>query len=83
MNTVTYTEARNSFASTIDRVVENHTPIIITRQKKESVVIISLEDFNSYQETIYLMQSQNNAKRLNKSILELENGLGFEKDLIE
>lgn len=83
MNTITYTEARNSFASTIDRVVENHTPTIITRQKKESVVIISLEDFNSYQETIYLMQSRNNSEKLNQSISELENGLGFEKDLIE
>ena len=83
MNTITYTEARNNFAPLIDKVVENHTPTIVTRQKKESVVLISLEDFKSYQETIYLLQSRKNGERLNRSIQELEQGLGTERDLIE
>lgn len=83
MNSISYTEARNHLATTIDLVVENHSPTIITRQKKESVVLISLEDFRSYEETIYLLQSSKNAKRLNHSIEELESGNGIERDIVE
>ena len=67
----------------MDTVALNHTPITITRQNKEPIVMISLEDYNSMQETTYLMQSTNNANRLNSAILELEAGLGETKELIE
>ena len=83
MQTSTFSLTRKHLASTMDAVVTNHTPITITRQNKEAVVMISLKDFNSMQETAYLMQSSNNASRLNEAIQELESGLGKSRDLIE
>ena len=82
MKTINFSQTRNNLASTFDMVVENSTPIIVTRQNKEPVVLISLKDFRSLEETIYLMQSQANAQRLNRSIAELEAGNGLEKELI-
>jgi len=67
----------------MDIIINNHTPITITRQNKEPVVMISLEDYKSIQETAYLMQSSNNANRLNSAIAELEAGFGDTKELIE
>ena len=83
MNTTTFTQARQNLASTMDYVAQNHTPITITRQNKEPIVMISLSDFKSFEETAYLMQSAKNATRLNKAIEELESGKGVQKELIE
>jgi antitoxin YefM len=83
MQTATFTQTRQHLATTMDDVVLNHTPVTITRQNKEAVVMISLQDFNAMQETAYLMQSSNNASRLNEAIEQLEAGLGQKRDLIE
>ena len=83
MQTSTFSYTRQNLATTMDMVILNHTPITITRQNKEPVVMISLEDFKSMEETAYLMQSFNNSKRLNNAIDELEKGLGETKELIE
>ncbi len=58
-------------------------PVVVTRQNKESVVIISMKDYRAMEETAYLMQSKANAKRLNRSIAQLEAGLGKKRELIE
>jgi antitoxin YefM len=83
MRTQTFSYARQHLASTMDIVVDNHTPMTITRQNKEPVVMMSLKDYQSIQETSYLMQSANNANRINSAIAELEAGLGTTKKLIE
>jgi len=83
MQTQTFSYARQHLASTMDIVVNNHTPMTITRQNKEPVVMMSLKDYQSIQETSYLMQSANNANRINSAIAELEAGLGTTKKLIE
>ncbi len=83
MQTATFSYTRQHLASTMDIVVNNHTPVTITRQNKEPIVMISLEDFKSMEETAYLMQSISNASRLNSAISELENGLGTKRELIE
>jgi len=76
MQTQTFSYARQNLASTMDIVANNHTPMTITRQNKEPIVMISLKDYQSIQETLYLMQSANNANRINDAIAELEAGLG-------
>lgn len=83
MKTITFSQTRQSLADTMNDVIDNHSPVVITRQNKESVVMISLEDYKSMEETAYLMQSINNASRLNSSIQELESGLSKERELIE
>jgi antitoxin YefM len=73
MEAITYTEARNHLAAAIDRVTENHEPIIITRRGGQAVVMLSLEDFNAWQETEYLTRSAANAADLLQAVEELRN----------
>lgn len=83
MNAITYTEARSNLANTIKRVCQDHNPIIITRKRENSVVMMSLDDYESITETAYLLRSPKNARRLLDSIKELEDGRGRERSLIE
>ncbi len=83
MNAITYSQARSELAKTMDKVCDDHTPIIITRKNQRSVVMISLEDYESLEETAYLLRSPRNARRLLESIAELESGGGNERALIE
>lgn len=82
MDSITYTAARANLAATMDRVSENHEPVIITRNE-QSVVMMSLEDYNSIEETAYLLRSPKNAMRLLQGIMELESGRGKVRKLIE
>jgi antitoxin YefM len=81
MNAITYTAARENLASTMDKVCNDHTPVIITRNRDQSVVMLSLEDFESLEETAYLIRSPANAKRLLESIHALESGKGVVRDI--
>ena len=83
MKSITYTSARENLAHTIDRVCEDHDPVVITKKNDKSVVMMSLEDYESLQETAYLLRSPRNAKRLLESIQQLETGKGREVGLVE
>ena len=86
MTAITYTAARESLAATMDRVCQDHAPVIITRNRDQAVVMLSLEDYESLQETVYLLRSPVNAKRLMNAIEELNKGKGIKrkiKDLVE
>ncbi|SJM92682.1 antitoxin of the YoeB-YefM toxin-antitoxin system [Crenothrix polyspora] len=83
MDTISYSNFRSQLASTLDKVNDDHVPIIITRQNGKPAVLISLEDFKSYEETAYLMASPKNAMRLNQAIAEIEAGKTVQHTLIE
>ena len=83
METLTYSAAREKLAATIKKVCDDHEPVIITRKRENAVVMISLEDYNSLEETAYLLRSPKSAKRLLESIAELELGGGEEQELAE
>lgn len=83
MNALTYSQARSDLAKTMDKVCDDHTPVIITLKNQRSVVMISLEDYESLEETAYLLRSPRNARRLLVSIAELESGGGTERELTE
>ncbi len=74
MNTISYTEARQNLAATMDSVVSSRDIVIITRQKAEPVVMMSLEDFNSMRETAYLLGNPANAEHLRKGIADIDAG---------
>jgi antitoxin YefM len=74
MKSITYTVARENLASTINRVCEDNAPVIITRRRDQAVVVLSLAEYESLQETAHLLRSPANAKRLLKSIESLERG---------
>ncbi|MGP9665955.1 type II toxin-antitoxin system Phd/YefM family antitoxin [Halomonas sp. AOP22-C1-8] len=83
MDAISYTAARSHLAKTMEQVCEDHSPVIITRSKAPSVVMLSLEDYEALQETAYLLRSPHNARRLMDSMAELEQGGGQEKELLE
>ena len=83
MRSKTYTEAREKLSDIIEKVCEDHDPLIITKRRDKAVVLISLEDYESLEETAYLLKSPRNARRLLESIKELEEGSGTERNLIE
>lgn len=83
MDVVTYSEARANLKDVMDRVVEDRTEVIVTRQKAEAVVMVSLAEWNSIMETTHLLSSPNNAERLRRSIKQMDAGKGVERDLME
>jgi len=83
MNSITYTEAREKLAETIKKVCEDHDPLIITRKRENSVVMIALDDYEALVDTSHLLRSPRNARRLLESIKELEEGRGAERELAE
>jgi antitoxin YefM len=83
MDAITYTAARQNLAKTMERVCRDHTPVIVTRKSENSVVIMSLEDYEALEETAYLLRSPKNTRRLIESISQLKNGQGTERKLME
>jgi len=81
MKAITYTAARENLASTIDRVCVDRDPVIITRKRNQSVVMISLDDYECLEETAYLLRSPANAKRLIASIEAAEQGQTIKKEI--
>ena len=81
MNAITYSSVRSNLAATIDRVCQDHAPVIITKKSSRSVVMVSLDDYEAMQETAYLMQSPKNARRLLKSLENAGNNEGVSKSL--
>lgn len=83
MDAISYTAARANLASTMQKVCNDHAPVIITRKSEAPVVMISLEDYEAMQETTYLLRAPTNARRLLESVAELESGNGQERELLE
>ncbi|MBL4568743.1 MAG: type II toxin-antitoxin system Phd/YefM family antitoxin [Flavobacteriaceae bacterium] len=71
MNVQTYSETRANFKAAIESVADRHEPLLIT-SKTADVVMLAREDFDSMQETMYLLSSRNNASRLMESIAQYE-----------
>ena len=83
MKTLTYTEAREKLAKAMDRVCEDHEPLIITRRRDQAVVMMSLADYEALEETAYLLRSPRNARRLREAVDQLRSGGGTRRDLPE
>jgi antitoxin YefM len=83
MDAITYSAARANLAKTMDRVCEDHEPLIITRNGERSVVMLSLEDYKALEETAYLLRSPANALRLLAAVAQLADGKGTERALHE
>ena len=83
MDAISYTAARANLAATMNRVCDDHEPLIITRNSEQAVVMMSLEDYKALEETSYLLRSPQNTQRLMASIAQLEAGQGQERSLAE
>jgi antitoxin YefM len=76
MKAITYTAAREGLASAMDQVCRDRAPIVITRNRDQSVVMMSLEEYEQLEETAHLLRSPANARRLLAAIQSLESGKG-------
>jgi len=83
MKAITYTTARQNLAKTMEKVCKDHAPVIVTRKTTDSVVIMSLEDYEALEETAYLLRSPKNTRRLIESIAQIEEGQGSERELLD
>ena len=83
MDAITYTKARKNFTQTMNKVCDDHAPLIITRQNQKPIVMMSLEDYNSIEETLYLLKNSKYALRLSKALDALKQSHISVKQLIE
>ena len=83
MDVLTYSDTRANLKEVMDRVVADRTPVVVTRQKAEAVVMVSLADWNAMEETLHLLSSPANAARLGEAVRELDTEGGESRALIE
>ena len=83
MGYVTLTELRANMAKHFDKLEQDRTELVVTRQNHEPVVIMPLAELEGLRETLHLLSTPANAERLRESIAELDAGKGQERSLIE
>lgn len=83
MNAITLNEAKQNLDRVIDRVLSDTEPTILSTDNGEQIVLLSLDEFNSWKETLYLLSSPANAAHLKNSLDEAREGKFEEKELIE
>ena len=83
MDVMTYSDARANLKDVMDRVVQDQTNVVVTRQKGEPVVMVSLAEWNAVTETLHLLSTPANADRLRGAIRQLGAGSGSERELAQ
>ncbi len=83
MQSILFKEAQQNLDQLCQKTCQDHEPCIVNREDNNHVVILSLEDFNAWQETHYLLSNPANAQRLLKSLHKARNGQLIQKELIE
>jgi len=83
MDAITYTDLRQNLKPYMDRVIQDHEPLIITRKNNENVVLISVDEYNSLVETNYLLSNEANVEHLKKSIAQHKSGKLISRELHE
>jgi len=79
MRVVTFSEARNSFKSVIDQVIDDADFTVIARRDAPDAVVMALETFNGLMETAHLLRSPANAAHLARSLEQFRKGGAAEK----
>jgi len=83
MKIISFTEARNSLKTVLDRVTNDADTTVITRRDAEDAVVMSLDYYDSLMETVHLLRSPANAEHLNKSIAQYKAGKTAERELMD
>ena len=83
MRTISFSEARNHMKRVIDQVVDDADVAVITRRDAADAVVMSLDTFTSWQETVYLIRNPANAAHLANSIKQLRDGEAKPNDLTD
>ena len=82
MNAVTLNDAKQNLERVIDRVIADAEPTIVGTESGQQMVVIALDEYNSWKETLYLLASPTNAERLRRSIAEAKAGQTHERGIL-
>ncbi len=83
MKSLSAKEAQTNLESLIASIVDDVEPAIVRSESGQSVVMLSLDEYNAWQETLYLLSTPANADALRSSIAEDKAGYRTEKDLTD
>ncbi|HUW46380.1 MAG TPA: type II toxin-antitoxin system prevent-host-death family antitoxin [Dehalococcoidia bacterium] len=83
MDAVSYSALRQNLKSYMDKVYNDHDPLIITRKNNENLVLVSIDEYNSLIETSYLLSNEANADHLKKSIDQYNSGKARKRELLK
>ena len=83
MEVLNYTEFRKNLAESLNKVNDDGEIVVVSRSKGKNVVVMSLEEYNSINETLHLISTPANKKRLDEAIEEMERGQFYKYPLIE
>jgi antitoxin YefM len=83
MKVMTMSESRANYAATLDAVIDDQEEVLITRPGREGVVMVSQREYESMRETLYLMASPVNRRRLSEAVARLEAGGGAVHELAD
>jgi antitoxin YefM len=83
MKVVNYTEFRNNLSENLNEVNDDGDIVIVSRSKGKNVVVMSLEEYNSIQETLHVTSTKANRKQLDIAIEEMNKGKFVKRKLIE
>ncbi len=83
MNAVTLNDAKHNLERLISRAIVDAEPTIICTDDGQKVVFMSLDEFNTWQETLYLLANPANAAHLRQSIAEANAGRLQERALLD
>jgi antitoxin YefM len=83
MEAMTSNQAKQQLDELIDRVILDAEPTILCNEQGKQAVLMSLDEFNSWQETLYLLSNPANAEHLRKSIAQANSGKKSVRALIE
>ena len=83
MEVLNYTEFRNNLTENLNKVTQDSEVIVVSRGKGKNVVVMSLDEYNAFKETIYLTSTKTNRRRLDDSIEEMEKGKFRKHKLID
>lgn len=83
MNAITAKQAKQNINRVISQVIADAEPTIICNNKGQRAVLLSLDEFNSWKETLYLLSNPANAEHLRESLAQARMGKTQERELIE
>ena len=82
MQAVTLKDAKRNLPRLVEQVLADAEPRIVVTDKGEQVVVMPLDEFNSWKETLYLLANPANAAHLRRSMAEAESGQAAKRELI-
>lgn len=83
MRVISFSDARNNLKEVIDKVVDDADITVISRRDSPDAVVMSLDTFNIWMETVHLLKTPANAAHLEKSVRQLRNGKTKARALVE